>query len=79
MATNNELIPTFLIINGATIPVIRCGDDGLLHGDGHPFCDDPACPCHEDAALLTAYITQPLRSGLLTRAEAARTFYGKQV
>jgi|GEM_PF-2398421 len=79
MATNNELIPTFLIINGVTIPLIDCGDDGLLHTIDTPFCDDPSCPCHSNAALLKAYVTQPLRSGLLTRAEAARTFYGKQV
>ncbi len=78
MTTNGEFVPTYLIINGATIPIIDCGDD-LLHTDDHPFCDDLDCPCHGDAALIREYLAQPWRAGLLTIAEAARTLYGLQV
>ena len=77
--TTNELIPTFLISNGVTIPIIDCGDEGLIHTDDHPFCADLDCPCHGDAALIREYLAEPWRAGLLTTAEAARTLYGLQV
>ena len=60
--------------------VIRYDErDELVHTDEHPFCDDPACGCHDDVELIEEYYRQPQRSGLMTHAEAQRLFYGKQV
>ncbi len=78
MTTTNELIPVYLLIEGATVPIIDCGDDELLHTADHPFCADPTCGCHAEPALIREYLSEPLRGGLLTAAEAARTFNGQQ-
>jgi len=27
-------------------PIVIPMEDDLLHTQKHPYCDDPACPCH---------------------------------
>lgn len=77
-STTRDLIPTYLLIDGATVPIIDCGEDELIHTADHPFCPDPSCPCHADPALIREYLSDPLRGGLLTGEGAARTFNGRQ-
>src|SRR3989440_12502103 len=37
-------------------PIIIPMEDELVHTEEHPFCDDPACPCHtqEEEGMLAA-------------------------
>ncbi len=57
------------------IPVIPVDTKG--HTDDHPFCvTDPACPCHEDSALI-APIAQAVTDGLMTPDEATDYVMGR--
>ena len=51
-------------------------EDPLIHTDAHPFCSDPACPCHEDQELV-AEVALAVEQGLLTPAEATHLVHGK--
>jgi hypothetical protein len=54
------------------IPII---ESDMIHTAEHPFCPDPACPCHEDQELIqdvqTTYV-----EGLVTSDEATRIVEG---
>jgi len=57
-------------------PIIIPMEDDLVHTDEHPFCDDPACGCHE-APVLIAGVAQEVADGLLTPQEASNFVAGK--
>jgi hypothetical protein len=59
-------------------PIVILMEDDFLHTQGHPFCSDPTCPCHEDAELLSG-VAQAVEQGLLTPAEVTRFVEGKAV
>jgi RNA polymerase sigma factor (sigma-70 family) len=44
-------------------------EDEPVHTDEHPFCDNPACWCHEDETLI-AEVAAQVEGGLLTPEEA---------
>jgi hypothetical protein len=54
--------------------VIEQAEPSFVHSDEHPFCDDPDCPCHNQAAV-DEYITPGLDNGTLTGAEALRMYW----
>ncbi len=54
-------------------------EDEPVHTDSHPFCSDPTCECRYDALLLQEYVYGPMERGELTKSEAARLRWGKQV
>ncbi len=54
-------------------------EDEPVHTDSHPFCSDPTCECRYDTLLLQEYVYGPMERGELTKAEAARLRWGKQV
>ncbi len=60
------------------VPIIPMEDE-LVHTDEHSYCDDPDCPCKDDLELYRQEVADSLCDGLLTVAEAIRTFEGKQV
>jgi hypothetical protein len=45
-------------LNMSTIPpsqpivITYENGDTLVHTDAHPFCDDPTCPCYDDAPTM---------------------------
>lgn len=57
-------------------PIIIPMEDDLVHTDEHPFCDDPACGCHE-APEMIAEVAQEVANGLLTPQEASAFVAGK--
>ena len=56
------------------IPVIPV--DFKEHTAEHPFCWNPACPCHEDTAAIAA-VNQAVQDGLMTAKEATDYVLGK--
>jgi len=54
-------------------------DDEIVHTDEHPFCDDPACGCHDDIDLIMEHLEHPFDEGLLTSPEYFRIKEGKQL
>lgn len=54
-------------------------EDEIVHDATRPFCNQPDCPCHEDADLVREYITRPLDNGLITDAEAIRIYWAGNV
>ena len=71
-----QQIPTYQITEANLIFVVKTLDD-LIHTNEQPLCQDPSCPCHEDANLVREYITKPLDNGLLTNPKALRLFWGR--
>lgn len=63
--------------DGAPLPVFM--EDAPLHTSDHPFCADPACPCHEDDELFAEFVEQPICDGLLTTFEASRLLCNETV
>jgi len=59
------------------IPVIPLEDD-VLHTQGHPFCPDETCFCHEDQELVNS-IHVAVHEGLLTTDEATAFIQGRTV
>ncbi len=59
-------------------PIIIPTEDDPIHTDHDPFCSDPSCPCHEDAALIDL-VAQQVEGGLLTPAEATHFVQGRQL
>jgi hypothetical protein len=59
------------------IPVIPTRDEPL-HTEGHQFCFDPTCGCHEEPSLIDP-VNQQYVDGLLTAEEATRTIQGRQI
>jgi len=53
-------------------------EDGLTHTASRPFCDDMACPCHEDRELL-ADVGEYHFAGELSDLDADRMYRGKLV
>ena len=58
--------------------------DEIIHTDEHPFCWDIHCPCHWDRSYEGCiyrrdYIDSPLDEGLITRQEADRLYFDKQI
>ncbi len=54
-------------------------EDEIVHDATRPFCNQPDCPCHEDADLVREYITRPLDAGLITNAEAIRLYWAGNI
>ncbi len=59
-----------LIINGAN-------ED--IHTNAHPFCNDRFCRCHDDGEYVTTHCLQPYIDGLVTKEEAERIYWGRQI
>jgi hypothetical protein len=57
--------------------IIQC--DEITHTDIHPFCDDPACGCHDDVELIQEHLERPFDAGLLTEPEKLRIKEGWQL
>ena len=73
----NNNCPIYTTSDGRPLPVTT--EDAPLHTNAHPFCSDETCPCHSDPALIRQFLSAPLNDGLLTPAEASRTFYNRQI
>src|SRR5258708_37121298 len=55
-------------------------EDRMIHWEGHPFCSDCSCPCHDiQDGQYYELICQPLLGGLMTAAEANRLYFGEQL
>ncbi len=46
------------------------------HTPAHPFCWNPACPCHEDREAI-AEVNQAVQDGFMTPTEATDFVCGK--
>jgi hypothetical protein len=58
------------------IPVVM--EDEIIHFDDAPFCVDPDCPCHIDAALFEQHIYRPVVEGKLKIWEAQALLWPEQ-
>jgi hypothetical protein len=66
-----------LHLPGLVHPVIM--EDPIVHDASHPFCSDPACPCHRDKELYDEYLLRPFASGQISDQDALRLFWGEGV
>lgn len=55
------------------IPVIPT--DSMNHSTTHPFCSDPACPCHENTAAVRQ-VNEWHRDGLISTTDATEIVRG---
>ena len=52
-------------------------EDPILHTDEHPFCDDPECPCQEEAdRRAEEYERRYIEIGMTERYDALPWRYG---
>lgn len=68
------------MLNGDNFTVV-IPTDRKEHTDEKPFCDvslNPDCPCREDQSAIQQ-INAYVQEGLLTPAEAHRTWKGQQL
>jgi hypothetical protein len=55
---------------------LNADGDPIPHTGDHPFCDDPTCPCKDDAEAIQT-VAAWVDSGLMTRGEADFFYQGK--
>ncbi len=55
------------------IPVIPT--DTLTHSQAHPFCSDPACPCHENTEAVNQ-VNEWHQDGLISTTDATEIVRG---
>jgi hypothetical protein len=79
MDSMEELIRRECNIADELVAVIVIQCDELVHTNEHPFCDDPACGCHDDIDLIMEHLEHPFDEGLLTSPEYFRIKEGKQL
>ena len=79
MDTMEELIRRECDIADELAVLVIQMEDEIIHTDLHPFCDDPACGCHDDVELIQEHLEQPFDAGLLTSEEYFRVKEGKQL
>lgn len=60
------------------LPLVVWMEDDPIHDVSAPFCGDPTCMCHNDAAHCE-YIEQPILAGLLTPWEGSRLYWGEAI
>ena len=48
----------------------------FIHSADYPFCDDPSCPCHDDAEL-QAELGEALLEGRVKDGDAGRVWAGE--
>lgn len=71
--------PPIYTIDSTNLVHLVWMEDEIVHDATRPFCNQPDCPCHEDADLVREYITRPLDNGLITDAEAIRIYWAGNV
>jgi hypothetical protein len=55
-------------------------EDGIIHDDEHPFCDDPECPCWEEAdRRAEEYERRYIESGMTERYDSLPWRYGNSL
>lgn len=56
-------------------PVLE-GTDYRVHTSDSPFCDDPTCPCHEDADAIHT-LNDAYQNGLASTEDADNIYRGR--
>lgn len=56
------------------VPTITYEESTFVHGEDHPFCNDPDCPCHNQDAY-EEHLEPYLDNGTMTGREALRMYW----